>query len=243
MIEQVVIVAGGYAKRMQSILVDTPKVLAPIQNKPFINYILDTITKQGIKSCHLCLGHLSKKIINILPQITPESLKVTYSVEPYALGVIGALAYAIDFLDNKFLFLFGDVYPTVSIKVLNKVFDSKKMDVLMTVGKNEPPPYLSNVAIRDSLVTLYSKDPNEGHRTHLDLGVYVVKRDCLKKLSLHTKIDESDFFKDLIARKRMGAFEWNIPPLQIGDPQGYFELAELVKDGKLPKPTNKQTVN
>ena len=48
-----VILSGGLGTRLQPVLKDKPKCLAPINGKPFIDILLDNCIEQGLVKCHL----------------------------------------------------------------------------------------------------------------------------------------------------------------------------------------------
>ena len=44
-----VVLCGGEAKRLGSLTKETPKSLLKINNRPFLSYIIENFTKQGVK--------------------------------------------------------------------------------------------------------------------------------------------------------------------------------------------------
>ena len=254
---QAVIVAGGKATRMRERLGDVPKVLAPVEGRPFLEWVLRVLVAQDVRTIHLCLGHGAREVIDSIPALCPKGSSVTYSVEERPLGVVGALIYALPWLDEYFVFLPGDVYPTVPIARLVTAFDAQRMDMLMTVGTRFDAHLQSNVALANDQVCLYSKEPDGSVRTHLDLGIFILKRVALSRFAAsrasgiqqereiprnheHTRwsrrVDETEFFSDLIERKCLGAFDWPFRPLQVGDPPGHHEVCDLARRKALPTP-------
>ena len=60
------ILAGGLGTRLQSVLNDKPKCLAPINGRPFIDLLLDNCIKQGLKRFIICVGYLKEQVIQHL---------------------------------------------------------------------------------------------------------------------------------------------------------------------------------
>src|ERR1700739_1727591 len=70
------ILAGGYGIRIKHLLPpDTPKFLAPINGKPFADYLIQSLHKQGIRRITLALSHLRKPIIEYVDSI-PNYTKI-----------------------------------------------------------------------------------------------------------------------------------------------------------------------
>jgi len=52
----VAILAGGLGTRLRSVVSDKPKVLAKINNRPFLTILLDQLVAAGAKKTVLCVG-------------------------------------------------------------------------------------------------------------------------------------------------------------------------------------------
>ena len=57
-----VILAGGFGKRLQSVVSDKPKVLAEVSGKPFLSYLLEQVSSAGVQEVVICTGYLADKI-------------------------------------------------------------------------------------------------------------------------------------------------------------------------------------
>jgi len=86
----VVVLAGGLGTRIKGVLGDTPKVLAPINGRPFLDHLLDRLAALGAGRAVLSLGHLADAVITHLQAGSPP-LPVVPVVEPAPLGTGGAL--------------------------------------------------------------------------------------------------------------------------------------------------------
>ncbi len=56
------ILAGGFGSRLRPVVSDRPKVLAEIQEKPFLTYLLDQLSDYGEKYVVLCTGYLGEQV-------------------------------------------------------------------------------------------------------------------------------------------------------------------------------------
>ena len=59
---QAIILAGGFGTRLQSVVSDVPKPMAPVCNRPFLTYLLDELDLQGFTKVVLAVGY-KKEII------------------------------------------------------------------------------------------------------------------------------------------------------------------------------------
>src|ERR1700722_12571388 len=94
---QVVILAGGLGTRIKSLTGDRPKALIPIHGKPFIEYQLSWLARQGVGRVVLSIGYRSDMIHSVVGDGRQFGLHVAYADEGGRLrGTAGALRYAAD---------------------------------------------------------------------------------------------------------------------------------------------------
>lgn len=92
------ILAGGLGTRVQAVLGDTPKVLAPVgpHDTPFLLVQLRWLAACGVKRVVLCLGVGAGHVRRALKTWKPWPLAVETVMEPRPLGTAGALAFAFE---------------------------------------------------------------------------------------------------------------------------------------------------
>jgi mannose-1-phosphate guanylyltransferase len=84
------VLAGGLGTRIRSVLGDTPKVLAPINGRPFLDVLLAQLASLSVGRVVMSLGHLAERVTGHLAR-APQPLPVETVVEPQPLGTAGAL--------------------------------------------------------------------------------------------------------------------------------------------------------
>lgn len=112
-----VILAGGQGTRLRSVVADRPKVLAVVNGRPFITYLLDQLVDIGIPSCVLCTGYLAEQVSDCLGE-DYRGMILRYSVEAEPLGTGGALQQALPLMENEqVLVMNGDSYLNADLGV------------------------------------------------------------------------------------------------------------------------------
>lgn len=92
---QVVILAGGKAKRMGC--PDTPKAMLELEGKPLIEYCIEHYKSCGFKNFVLLLRYQHEKIEKFVGDGSKFGINVKYSIEPEdGMGKGKALKYALD---------------------------------------------------------------------------------------------------------------------------------------------------
>jgi NDP-sugar pyrophosphorylase family protein len=104
-----VILCGGLGTRLRSRMGSTPKSLAPISGRPFLEYLLCDLVAVGIRNIVLCTGHGGELIRAHFGQGERFGATIQYAEEKVSLGTGGALKNAQPLLrSNPFLVLNGD---------------------------------------------------------------------------------------------------------------------------------------
>jgi D-glycero-alpha-D-manno-heptose 1-phosphate guanylyltransferase len=61
-----VVLAGGLGTRLRPVLADRPKVLAPVDGRPFLTYLLDQNADAGTQRVVLSTGHLAEQFDSVI---------------------------------------------------------------------------------------------------------------------------------------------------------------------------------
>jgi D-glycero-alpha-D-manno-heptose 1-phosphate guanylyltransferase len=99
-IREAIILAGGLGTRLRSVVPDLPKCMAPVNNKPFLTYVINHLLTQEITHFIFSLGYKSDAIINFLQTDFPTLLFKTV-IEDEPLGTGGAIKKACGVAKDK----------------------------------------------------------------------------------------------------------------------------------------------
>ena len=90
---KVVILAGGLGTRLREAVPDLPKCMAPVNNRPFLSFVVDHLQAQGIEQFIFSLGYKSEAFTEYLAGFLPHnSYQLVIEEEP--LGTGGAIQLA-----------------------------------------------------------------------------------------------------------------------------------------------------
>jgi len=91
---EAVILAGGLGTRLSHIVSDVPKPMAPVNNQPFLKYVIDYLLENGVNHVILAVGYKAKSIQSYFGD-TYHGIRITYSIEDTPLGTGGAIKKAL----------------------------------------------------------------------------------------------------------------------------------------------------
>jgi D-glycero-alpha-D-manno-heptose 1-phosphate guanylyltransferase len=101
LLKEAIILAGGFGTRLQSVVSDVPKPMAPINTIPFLDYIFDYLRFYRIEHVVLSTGYLSEKIISHYKNEF-QGIKISYTKEESPLGTGGGIRLGMEkcYTDN-----------------------------------------------------------------------------------------------------------------------------------------------
>lgn len=198
MIKEAIILAGGLGTRLQGVVDDVPKAMAPVNGRPFYHYLIDYLREEGVGDFIFSLGHKSEKIREDLEQNYPR-LSYRLSIETEQLGTGGAIHLALkQCAANTVLVCNGDTLFKVKLRDLY-FFHLKKLSQCSLALKQ-----LTNTG-RYGRVKLAPNGLIEGFEEKqleepglINGGMYIVNRDWFKGLNLPSR---SSFEKDVLERQ------------------------------------------
>ena len=112
------ILAGGLGTRIRSVGGNVPKVLLPVEGRPFLAHLLDALDRQGVRRVVLCLGHAAEEVWDAARAHVPEGMEILPSREEEPLGTGGAVRLALPLLEDTFFVINGDTYLEAPLPVL-----------------------------------------------------------------------------------------------------------------------------
>jgi mannose-1-phosphate guanylyltransferase len=154
-------------------------------------------------------------------------VRLRYVEEPHPLGTGGALKYAQDLLDERFLMLNGDVLTDIDLSAqLEQHERTGARATLALVAVEDPSAYGLVRLAEDRAVTEFLEKPEESQidTNLINAGAYVLRRDVLDEMpSAGANVSiERDVFPRLVGRGLYGHPAdgyW----LDIGTPERYLQ--------------------
>ncbi len=225
---QVVILAGGLATRLRSLVQERPKSMVKILGKPFLEYQLELLKRNGIMNVILCIGHLGEQIENYFGNGSRFRMNIKYSREDRLLGTAGAIKNAQDLLDDIFFTMYGDSYLFLDFGACMSYFESQDKLALMSVYKNYDRYDKSNAVIKDGLVKKFSNEEKTKDMVYIEYGANIFRKQVLDLIPEDVSYSLSELFPQLIDKKELLAFEVKKRFYEIGSPSGLKDFEEFV---------------
>jgi NDP-sugar pyrophosphorylase family protein len=227
----VAVLAGGLGTRLRSVTGDAlPKVLVPVDGRPFVDYKLTGLAQAGVERVVMLVGHHGDAVRDHVGDGARFGLTVEWVEDgPIPLGTGGALAAARDRLGDACWITYGDTLLDVDLAAAETTFAASGCAALMTVLHNRDRYEPSNVVARDGLVVAYGKAPRPAGAEHIDYGMLAMRSDALvRRPGSAGEFDVGVVLAELIERRDLAAFEVTERFHDIGTPEALAETTAFL---------------
>jgi len=225
---QAVILCGGLGMRLRGRQPGTPKALAPIGGRSFLEYLIQDLVAVGIRRMILCTGHGRDLIRAYFGDGSDFGAAIQYSEESVALGTGGALKNAQRLVHSEpFLLCNGDSLLEMDYERLLTKHLTSKAKVTLALTAVEDGSRFGNVrSLPDGTVTeLFEKPPRPASGPQ---AAWIYGGVCVAQQSLFADIAEAppavslecDVLPQLIGR-RLFAERFKGFFVDIGIPEDY----------------------
>lgn len=244
-----IILAGGYAKRMNPTTNEVPKQLLPVAGKPMLSYVLDSLENLYLKKKGTCYISVNKKhekdFENFLSYKKPNfSVKLAVedtNSESQKLGSIGALNEIKVNNSEDILVIGGDNLLSLNILEFLDFYESNNNRSLVALYdiKNKEQSKLYGVVEIDNnskKILDFEEKPNNPKSTLVSTALYLFKKSDFIRISDYVKqIENKDtlgkYLKWLVEEDNPGinGFVFDGFWFDIGDHSSYEEANKLLR--------------
>ena len=214
---EAIILAGGLGTRLQSVVSSVPKPMATINNKPFLEYILEFLNNQNTNRVILSVGYKWEVIRNHFGD-KYKDIELIYNVEKEQLGTGGAIKDSLKLVkDDKIYILNGDTFFDIDLSKM------KLNNGLIEIALKEMKEFdrYGVVEIDENRYVQNFKEKSYYKQGYINGGIYLLKRDIFDNFNLSEKFSFEEFleknFKSLKAKGRI----FNNYFIDIGIPEDY----------------------
>ncbi len=225
----VIILAGGFGTRLRSEIGELPKVLADVNGKPFIFWLLAHLNGVGVRRVLLSVGYKWALVREVVGH-SFDQITIEYVVEEAPLGTGGAIKRALSQIapDSVALILNGDTYCPFDPCEMIEAFEEFQPDVLLGVKQMSNFDRYGRIEICGDRITNFVE--KQFCKTgFISIGVYMVGGGFLNLLpSLEKFSFEVDFLAKNHNSMNLRPFIVNCDFVDIGIPLDYRLAAGIV---------------
>ncbi|MDE1768287.1 MAG: nucleotidyltransferase family protein [Candidatus Micrarchaeota archaeon] len=236
---EAVILCGGYATRLQPITLFVPKPLLPIEGRPILNHILESM--DGLRPQRFVLSTNMKFYDQFKywadGQKNPKQ-SIELVVEPTThhgqkFGAIKGIKYTIDNakINDDVLIIAGDNFYAFDLSKLYEEFKThKKVTIAVHDIKSvDDARRFGVVEVKGGVVTGFQEKPEKPKSSLISTGIYIFPKSVLRRFDEYIKEGNSPdapgyFLQWLIGKEEVHAVVYSEKWYDIGTIDTYKEV-------------------
>jgi D-glycero-alpha-D-manno-heptose 1-phosphate guanylyltransferase len=230
--DNAIILAGGFGTRLRSVVSDRPKALAEVSGKPFIEYQLEWLLKQGVKQVTIATHYMADQLQEFVNQWQEKGLVLDTVYEDEPLGTGGAVANVINKKEiiGKVLVINGDTLFNFSLKPVIKYMKNRKESVVLVASRLSDVHRFGTIIVENGYVKSFQQATGKHEAGIVNGGAYIVESDLFRE-----KIEpfslEYDLFPLLTSNMQLLAYlvDKSEGFIDIGTPESYRNICSKFK--------------
>jgi D-glycero-alpha-D-manno-heptose 1-phosphate guanylyltransferase len=222
MIDQCIILAGGLGTRLRTAVPDLPKCMAPVNNRPFVEYVIDYFQQQGVQHFIFALGYKSEAFETFLSsKLSTANYQLSIESEP--LGTGGAIQLACSKAHGKnVLVTNGDTLFKAGIAALSDFHTSNQSDCTLPLKPMHDFDRYGVVALNESSRIESFKEKQYYAEGLINGGLYALNVGSFMRENLPEKFSfEKDYLEKYFTTRKMFGLRQDAYFIDIGIPEDY----------------------
>jgi D-glycero-alpha-D-manno-heptose 1-phosphate guanylyltransferase len=225
-----IVLAGGLGTRLRSVVSELPKCMAPVNGRPFIDYVIRYLLQYKINRFVFSVGYKADAIIHHIQTNYPD-LDVHFAIEEEPLGTGGAIHFALQYVQDENTFILnGDTIFEADLFAMEAMHLSTQADCTLVLK-------LMRDFDRYGVVTIDSAGKVTGFQEKkyydaglINGGIYLFnKNKFLQKEFPPIFSFEKNYLETFFSIDSIYGFESNAFFIDIGIPEDYERAQTLLK--------------
>lgn len=211
---------------------ETPKILAPVAGRPFVDHLLTWLAGYGAKRVILCLGFRADLVTDHLARHPFPGVEVVPSIEPTPLGTAGGLRLAVPLLrTDPVLVMNGDTFVDADLADFVEAHRARRADASVLCASVPSTARYGRLDIDGAgrIRRFAEKDPADTGPGSINAGLYLFSQPWLADFARGTG---PSLERDVFAKSPPGSFH-AVPArgatfLDIGTPESFAQAEAVI---------------
>jgi mannose-1-phosphate guanylyltransferase len=178
------ILGAGLGTRLRPLTENMPKPLLPMSGRPIITYAMEHLRSIGMQRFIVNTHHCAEKYKEAFPEGNWQGIPITFRHEPVLLDTAGGIKNIEDLIagDDHIIVYNGDIITNMPIELLIRKHFELKTTVTLVL-RSTGPLLNVNVDKEGFVCDMRHILKNEGVKSCLFTGIYIVEKSFLKRLT------------------------------------------------------------
>ena len=181
---ETIILVGGLGTRLRSVVSDVPKPLAPVQGRPFLEWLMSYCVAQGSSRFILSIGYMADAIAGHFGD-SFQGVPVGYSREEEQLGTGGGARRAFSMVSEEgpVRLMNGDSFCSVDHLAMQQLHEQSRSDCTIALFPAHKPARFGRVGLGAGHSIAGFDDAKADIGELANAGVYIMAPDLLRRMN------------------------------------------------------------
>lgn len=235
---QAVILVGGEGTRLRPLTSTLPKPVVALVDRPMMAYMFEWLHGHGVDDVIMSCGFKATKVREVLGDGSRYGISLRFVEEPDPRGTAGALKFAEEFLEERFLMLNGDVLTDLDLSAQLAQHEATGATGTLALVPVPDPSSYGLVRLREGGAVeefLEKPSPDTVLDTNLiSAGAYVLERSVLDLIESDRNVSiEREIWPALVDDGLYGYVDDDAYWIDVGTPERYLQATFDVLEGKV----------
>ncbi|MDA8675815.1 sugar phosphate nucleotidyltransferase [Alphaproteobacteria bacterium] len=221
-----IIMAGGFGKRLGELTKTIPKPMLEVNGKPIIRHIVDRAIAYGISTFYITVHYLADSIVNYFGDGTDLGVAIHYIYEDTPLGTAGGIQ-KVPAINGPIIVSNADIMSNINYKKL--VQHHLSNDATATMAVYDMAMYNPFGVVLTDGINISGFDEKPVWRTKINAGIYVLETDVGNLIGPNEKINMPDLFTRARSfSKKTVIYQFDDQWSDIGNLDSYEKLKDNI---------------
>jgi len=221
-----IILAGGKGTRLRVLHPDSQKVVLSVGGRPFLERIIDQLTRVGCRRIVFAVGYKSDQVKALLQDDGRNRPELVVSEEAVPLGTGGAVRLALEKTETaQVLVLNGDSYVQADLEAFHAFHLRRKARASVLLVRADSMRRFGAVETGPDgrISAFHEKNPDLSGPGYVNAGIYIFSRAFLEEIPVGVPMSlEVDLFQREVGDELYG-MKQDVPFIDIGTPGSFSD--------------------
>ncbi len=202
----VLLMAGGFGKRLRPLTENTPKPLLRVGEKPILQITLERLIDDGFERFYISVNYLAEQVRQFFGDGSDWGVRIDYLEESEPLGTAGAITLLNkEEITDSLVMMNGDLLTKIDFSELLSFHRSLDSSVTLCVRDHEFQIPYGVVHSDGNLVDRIEEKPSQ--KCYVNAGIYVFEPEVLSSSFFNPPCDMPTVLNKLVSQgKKVGMF-------------------------------------
>ena len=233
-VKQAVILAGGLGTRLRPLTYTNPKPMVLVNNRPYLEYLIELLIQNGISEIVLLLGYLHEKIVDHFGDGSNFGIRIKYSIGDVSFETGKRIKYAENLIHDHFLLMYCDNYWPLNLEALTEFHNKKETAATVTAYTNKDSITRNNIFVDEKgYVVKYDKSRKDKNLNGVEIGFFIIDKKVLNLMPNNNFSFERVILPQLIEKRQLSGYLTDHKYYSIGNPERLLLMGNFLQPKKV----------